>query len=161
MEVTIKILASLELGSVGAMYPMRVKKGSGILMMRLDENEEVISSIKEAAASEGIGSGIIISFIGALKSCRLILRKGMERSLETHLEAVGNGNVSLYQGKPFIHLHVSAGSDEGVWVGHLTGGVVDIFCEVAILPLDLKMVRSYSQSLADSGVTVPYRLDFE
>jgi hypothetical protein len=160
LEATMSILASLDLGSTDAGSTMKMKKGSGILVVVLDENDEVISSIGEMVASEGVESGIILSFVGALKSCHLILRKGVERSIETHLEAVGNGNISLYQGRPFVHLHISAGNDQGAWVGHLTEGIVDVFCEVAVLPLGLNMVRSYSQSLADSGVTVPYRLDF-
>jgi len=140
---------------------LKVKRSKNVLVIRLDEEEEVISSITEAVASEGVESGIIASFVGALKGCRLILRKGLEKSISTHMEVVGNGNISLYKGAPLVHLHVAAGSDTGFWVGHLTEGIVDVFCEIAIIPVDLKMIRKYGQSLADSGVTVPYILDFE
>lgn len=140
---------------------MKTKRSKDILVIRLDEDEEVISSIAKAVASEGISSGVISSFVGALKECRLILRKGLEKSISTHMEVIGNGNISRYKGAPLVHLHVAAGSDKGIWIGHLTEGIVDVFCEIAITPTDLKMIRRYDQSLADSGVTVPYILDFQ
>jgi predicted DNA-binding protein with PD1-like motif len=129
------------------------------LAVRLDEGEEVISSMSSALTRHKINTGVILTFIGALRGCRLILRKGYEKRVESHVEVVGNGNVSIYERKPFVHLHVSAGNDKGVWVGHLTEGTVDIFCEAMILPFTGKMVRKYDKALAESGVTVPYTLD--
>jgi predicted DNA-binding protein with PD1-like motif len=140
---------------------LKIKRAQNILIIRIDEDEEVISSISEALSSKGIDSGIIISFVGALKYCQLILKKGLEKSITTHMEVVGNGNVSRYKEAPFVHLHVAAGSGKDFWVGHLTRGIVDIFCEVAIIPIELKMIRKYKQSLADSGITIPYILDFK
>jgi hypothetical protein len=129
------------------------------LALRLDEGEEAISSLVCALQQHGITAGIIPSFIGALRGCRLILRKGHEEKVESHVEVVGNGNVSLYEGKPFVHLHVSAGNDQGVWVGHLVEGTVDIFCEAMIVPLSGRLTRKYGKALAESGVTVPYVLE--
>lgn len=130
-----------------------------VLAIRLDEGDEVVSSLGRALARHRITAGIITTFIGALRDCRLILRKGHEERVESHVEVVGNGNISLYEGKPFVHLHVSAGNERGVWVGHLMAGTVDIFCEAMVLPVNGKLVRKYDRSLAESGVTVPYILD--
>lgn len=140
---------------------MKAKRSGNVLVVRLDENDEVISSIKDIMISEGMISGIVVSFVGALKSCRLILKKGLEKSVKTHMEVLGNGNLSYYKGEPFVHIHVSAGSDQDVLVGHLLEGIVDIFCEIAIIPIEMKLIRKYKTSLAESGVTVPYVLDFE
>ncbi len=129
------------------------------MVIRLDAGEDVISALNSAMLKHRVRAGAIPTFIGALKNCRLILRKGYEERIETHVEAVGNGNVSLYEGKPFVHLHVSAGNDKGFWVGHLVEGTVDIFCEVMVLPIAGKLVRKYDIALAKSGVTVPYALD--
>jgi predicted DNA-binding protein with PD1-like motif len=133
---------------------------NGALVVRLDEGEEAVSSLASALQRHGITAGIIPTFIGALRDCRLILRKGHEERVESHVEVVGNGNVSLYEGKPFVHLHVSAGNEKGAWVGHLVEGTVDIFCEVIVIPISGKLVRKYGKVLAESGVTVPYILDF-
>jgi predicted DNA-binding protein with PD1-like motif len=139
---------------------LKLKRSQNVLIIRLDEDDEVISSITKALISQRIDFGIIISFIGALKSCQLILKRGLEKLISTHMEVVGNGNISRYNEAPFVHLHVAMGSDKRFWAGHLTKGIVDVFCEVAIIPVELKMIRKYEQSLADSGVTVPYMLDF-
>lgn len=138
---------------------MITRRYGGVLVVRLDEGEEAVSSLGRALARHRITAGMIPTFIGTLKGCRLILRKGHEEKVESHVEVVGNGNVSLYEGKPFVHLHVSAGNERGTWVGHLTEGTVDIFCETMILPVNGKMVRKYGRALAESGVTVPYILD--
>jgi predicted DNA-binding protein with PD1-like motif len=127
--------------------------------VRLDEGEEAVSSLVGVLRKHGITAGIIPSFIGALGDCRLILRKGHEEKIGSHVEVVGNGNVSLYEGKPFVHIHVSAGNDRGAWVGHLVEGTVDIFCEAMIIPLSGAMTRKYGKALSESGVTVPYILE--
>mgnify|MGYP001417912880 CR=1 FL=1 len=130
------------------------------LAVRLDEGEEAVSTLVSALQRHNITAGVIPTFIGALRDCRLILRKGHEEKVESHVEVVGNGNVSLYEGKPFVHLHVSAGNDKGVWVGHLVEGTVDIFCEAMVIPISGTLTRKYGKALAESGVTVPYVLDF-
>jgi len=132
-----------------------------LLAVRLDEGDEVISSLTEALLSHKVTTGVIPTFIGALGDCRIILRKGHEERIRSHVEVVGNGNVSLYRGRPFIHLHIAAGNEGGMWVGHLNEGTVDIFCEAMILPLVGQMRRIYGRALARSGVTVPFILDLE
>ncbi|MGQ9759728.1 MAG: PPC domain-containing DNA-binding protein [Candidatus Methanomethylicaceae archaeon] len=139
---------------------MKIRVGEKELVIRLDENEEVISSIIKACLSERVLSGTIVSCIGALKKCRLILRKGLEKTISDHLEIVGNGNVSQYMGAPFVHLHLAAGGESGSWVGHLIEGVVDVYCEIFILKSWISMVRVYDKSLEGRGVTVPYTLEF-
>jgi predicted DNA-binding protein with PD1-like motif len=131
-----------------------------IIIVRLDEGEEVVSTLKKALATEGVQSGVISSFVGALRDCNLILRKGLERTIPDHVEAVGSGNISLYEGQLFIHLHLSIGNDKGTWVGHLNKGFVDVFCEAAVIPVEPRLFRSFDRGLADGGVTVPYVLDF-
>ncbi len=136
-------------------------RADNYLIVRLDQGDEVIPSLTDAVKAEGIRSAAVISFVGALKGCRLILRKGLEKDIDTHVEAVGNGNISYFRGSPMVHLHVSVGSDAGTWVGHLLRGVTDVFCEAVIAALPAALVRSYSEELAASGVTVPYVLDLE
>ena len=140
---------------------MKSRRLQNIVIIRLDQGEEVISTLQKVLTSEGVQSGVICSFVGALRDCRLILRKGLEKTVQNHVEAVGSGNISQYEGQTFIHLHLSVGNDLGTWVGHLNEGIVDIFCEAAVIPVEPKMVRNYDKTLADGGVTVPYVLDFK
>ncbi|MEM4157608.1 MAG: DNA-binding protein [Candidatus Methanomethylicaceae archaeon] len=137
---------------------MEVKKSGKELVVLLEEGDEVISSLEEACSLEGVKYGTILSCVGALKSSRLIIRKGLEKTIFQHLEVVGNGNVSLYNGKPFVHLHLAAGGESGSWVGHLLEGIVDVFCEVIIVENEVCMVREYDKALLEKGVTVPYKL---
>ncbi|MGC8936026.1 MAG: PPC domain-containing DNA-binding protein [Candidatus Methanomethylicaceae archaeon] len=138
---------------------MEINASGMELAVLLEEDEEVISSIAKACLSRGIFCGTIVSCVGALKSARLVLKKGLEKTINQHLEIVGNGNISLYEGRPFIHLHISAGGGEsGTWVGHLIEGVVDVFCEFVILKSKIPMSRGFDKTLLDKGVTVPYKL---
>lgn len=140
---------------------MKKMHAGNYLVVRLDPDEEVIASLSQATKSEGIRSAVIVSFVGALKSGRLILRKGLERDIVKHVEAVGNGNISYYEGEPFVHIHASVGNEDGALVGHLLKGITDIFCEVVLAPTPAPLVRKFNKALEASGVTVPYELDME
>lgn len=134
-------------------------RAENLMVIRLDEGKEAISSLKDIARDEQLRSAVILSFVGALKYSKLIVRKGVEKEICLHAEAVGNGNISLLNGEPFIHLHVALGNDDGSWVGHLLKGTVDIFCEVVLQIMPLEVRRVYDVDLAEKGVTVPFRLD--
>lgn len=140
---------------------MKKMRAGSYLVVRLDPDEEVVSSLSQVVNDEKIRSAVIVSFVGALKGGRLILRKGLERDVTNHVEAVGNGNISYYNGEPFVHIHASVGNDDGAWVGHLLRGITDIFCEIVLAPTPAPLVRKYSKKLEESGVTVPYELDME
>ncbi|MDI9643602.1 MAG: DNA-binding protein [Candidatus Verstraetearchaeota archaeon] len=131
-----------------------------LVFIRLDDGEEVVSSLKKVVTEECLETAIILSFVGALRHTRLIVRKGVEKEVEHHVEVVGNGNITRLDSEPFIHLHLAVGSDEGSWVGHLLTGTVDIFCEIALARTAFPMKRSYSKELANAGVTVPFRLEW-
>ncbi len=129
------------------------------MIIRFDEGEEVISSFERLARGAKVHSAVILSFIGALKNSKIIVKKGVEKEIDQHVEAVGNGNLTLLSGQPFIHLHVALGNEAGSWVGHLLKGEVDIFCEAVLEPLQPQIRREYDSELAEKGVTVPFRLD--
>ncbi|MDH7556309.1 MAG: PPC domain-containing DNA-binding protein [Candidatus Methanosuratincola sp.] len=138
---------------------MKSIRAEDLIVIRLDEGEEVISSLKAVAKDERIHSAVILSFVGALKYSKVIVRKGVEKEISLHVEAVGNGNMTALNGEPFVHLHVALGNDDGSWVGHLLKGIVDIFCEVALQPMPFEVCRAYDSDLAEKGVTVPFRLE--
>ena len=52
------------------------------------------------------------------------------------------GNVSMKEGKPFVHLHVNlADEDMSVRGGHLFNGTVSMTIELIMLELNSKFVR--------------------
>ncbi|MEJ5292032.1 MAG: PPC domain-containing DNA-binding protein [Candidatus Methanosuratincola sp.] len=138
---------------------MKSVRAENLLLIRLDEGEEIISSLKTVARDEKLQSAVILSFVGALKNANIIVRKGVEKEISLHAEVLGTGNISLLEGEPFIHLHVALGNDDGTWVGHLLKGTVDIFCEVILQAMPLEVFRRYDTDLAEKGVTVPFRLE--
>jgi predicted DNA-binding protein with PD1-like motif len=130
------------------------------VVVRFDDGEEVISGISEICMKENIHSGVILSFVGALKKCEFVFREGCQRSFQEHFEVCGNGNITNMNDTIKIHLHLVAGNDLNVKVGHLVMGVVTIFCELVIQKLEgFRMTRTLDKNLDNKMILFPYRLD--
>ena len=100
------------------------------LMVRFRHDADLIQSILELARSKEIGAGSFTA-IGALKRAKLGYydqknRKYREMMIEAPHELVSCvGNVSLSEGKPFVHAHVVLGDEKGnTKAGHLLEGIV-------------------------------------
>lgn len=99
-----------------------------MVMVGLQHGSDIMEAIREAAADLSIDAGFF-SVIGALKSVELgyydqnehVYRK---RSFEGAFEIAScTGNISLKDGKPFIHAHIAlADEDYNLIGGHLLGG---------------------------------------
>jgi predicted DNA-binding protein with PD1-like motif len=100
------------------------------LMVRFRQDADLIRSITELARSKGIEAGSFTA-IGALKRAKLGYyhqknRKYREMMIESPHELVSCvGNVSLSEGKPFVHAHVVLADEKGnTKAGHLLEGIV-------------------------------------
>jgi len=100
------------------------------LMVRLRQDADLIQSIIELARSKGIEAGSFTA-IGALKRAKLGYyhqknRRYREMMIESPHELVSCiGNVSLSEGKPFVHAHVVLADEKGnTKAGHLLEGVI-------------------------------------
>jgi predicted DNA-binding protein with PD1-like motif len=100
------------------------------LLVRLRHDVDLVQSITELARSEGIEAGSFTA-IGALKHARLGYydQKNHEyREIKIdspHEMASCAGNISLKEGKPFIHAHVVLADEVGnTKAGHLLEGIV-------------------------------------
>ena len=119
------------------------------IAVRLDPGDEVISSLEKACEENNIRSGIIIG-LGAMKKAVVITKASPEKiraefeELEGPIEmSVAHGNVSVKDGKPFIHLHASisllpnteeGGKGEARTLNtHLKEGVISLTGEFFIL----------------------------
>ncbi len=101
-----------------------------IIFARLDHGEDIIRQITNLAEKNGIETGAL-SAIGALSRAGLayydqISHEYGEFSLEEAVELASCfGNISLRDGKPFVHAHAILSDRRGrTWGGHLTSGTI-------------------------------------
>ncbi|MAF89576.1 MAG: DNA-binding protein [archaeon] len=94
---------------------------------RFSEDSELKESILELAKEKGVESGYF-TIIGAVKNSRFSYydqtqKQYREMRLDEHAEILNcTGNISLLEGKPFIHAHITFADSEGrSYGGHLVG----------------------------------------
>ncbi|AEC52358.1 hypothetical protein PNA2_1443 [Pyrococcus sp. NA2] len=115
--------------SIGRVYMFRVPKG-----------EEIVEYIARICEKEGIRVGTV-NGIGTLKNPKIGYFLEEEKRYKV-IELEGTyellslmGNISLKDGRPFVHVHVTLGDHEGrVFGGHLIEGKVFV-AEVVIQEL--------------------------
>jgi predicted DNA-binding protein with PD1-like motif len=89
------------------------------LMVRLKNDADLVQSMTELAGSRGIEAGSFTA-IGALKRARIGYyyqknHKYREMEIESPHEIVSCiGNISLSEGKPFVHVHVVLADEKHV-----------------------------------------------
>lgn len=100
------------------------------LLFRLDHGEDIICQISRMSANERIDTGVL-SAIGALDGAVLgyydqRLHRYEDIRLEGQFELVScSGNISLRDGKTFVHAHAVLADRQGrAFGGHLMSAVV-------------------------------------
>ncbi|MDD4052947.1 MAG: DNA-binding protein [candidate division Zixibacteria bacterium] len=128
---------------------MRSRAVAGGYLVRLDRGEEVIETLTSFAARRKIGCGFLQG-IGAVENAEigyfdLAKKKYRRRTIASVAEAVGlNGNISLLDGKPFIHAHIIlAGPDQKVAGGHLFSANVAITLEIYVRVIRGRLIRKH------------------
>ena len=104
-----------------------------VFILKLDANEVVHEAIERMAEKEGIRAGVafIVGGIGAGSTLVVGPVDGdrrpitvMERTLDAPHEATGMGTIlSTEEGKPVLHMHVSAGRGDDSVTGCIRRGV--------------------------------------
>jgi len=104
--------------------------GGKEMLLRAKHDAELVQCILELATAKGIEAASFTA-IGALKRARLGYydqknHKYKEIAIESPHEMVScTGNVSLSDGKPFVHAHVVLADERGnTRAGHLMEGTV-------------------------------------
>jgi predicted DNA-binding protein with PD1-like motif len=110
---------------------MRFSKGRSFLF-RIPEGEEIVAYLTDFALKHNVLIGTVEA-IGTLRNPKIgyfqrDLNEYKVISLEGYYELASlMGNVSLKDGKPFLHLHVVLGDENGhAYAGHLVEGEVFI-----------------------------------
>jgi uncharacterized protein len=108
----------------------------------LDHNDDLLEALTKICINEGIQLGRVEA-IGAVKKAALGYYDQDKKeysyfTIERHLEILNlTGNISLKDGKPFVHAHVTLADDEGnSFGGHLIPGTVIFACEAIIQAFD-------------------------
>jgi len=145
-------------------YIIRSGRPGRVIVARVKQGSDLLRSLQKIAAEEGITSGVIVSGVGLLKQARLRNCKSLPEEypitdanrtflpFEKPLEILSiSGNVTLAEGEPLVHAHLTLSSvEEGeitVIGGHLIEGcVVFGFSEFAILELEgVEMVKRFDE----------------
>ena len=116
---------------------MQVGVEGDILVVRLEQDEDVLGSLEKVAAERGITSGHLLSGIGMLHDFEIGYFNGKDylkrHVTEPHELTSMQGSIASKEGKPNFHIHVTlAGSDHNIVGGHLFKGKVNIINEIVI-----------------------------
>lgn len=119
-------------------------------VLRLDEGEEAVSSIRSFLADHDIFAGYFVAW-GAFNRLKLEYyqpgeREYKERTFNEQLEVASLlGNIACLDGEPVIHAHLTAGDQEfRTYSGHLAEGIVRPTLEVFVAPLPRALHRFWS-----------------
>lgn len=117
---------------------MRYQRFGHRVQIRVERDAEVMSTLLAVATREGLGYGVV-SGLGAVSWVKLAYLNAATREYETHevtdqLEVVSLlGNLTLRDGQPFFHLHISCGRrDLSMFGGHFLDAVANPTLEVSI-----------------------------
>ncbi len=112
---------------------------SRVHLLRIPTGEDLLGHLEEYVAANNIEAAWL-SYLGAVQTAALRYYDQDEREycdfhIHQHLEVLsGMGNVSLLDGKPFIHTH-AVFADAG---GRAFGGHVNHGCEVWAIEVKLE-----------------------
>ena len=120
---------------------------SGLLVVSLARGDDIRSSVEGLAADRGL-VGAKLSAIGAIEDPELgyyeLPKQTYLRNLFSGIwELVSfQGNISLLDGRPFMHAHAAIGGPDGsTRGGHLFDGRVGVVMELFVEPLETPLPR--------------------
>ena len=123
-----------------------LKRENGVTLLRFDRGESFPGALADYCAETGLESAVVLCGIGMLSGTVIGRYDGREYTrtvLDDSLEVLSlQGNVSMKEGAPYVHLHVSlADHDFTARGGHLFEAEVSMVIELAMLELSPGLVR--------------------
>ena len=119
---------------------MDYRKFGNTLIVRIDKGEEILEQVMEIASREHITLASVQA-LGAIGQ----FTAGVFRTEEKQYQA---NEFSTMDGKPYCHLHISAGDEKGqVFGGHLNRAVVSATCEMVIQIIDGQVERRFDEEI--------------
>lgn len=132
---------------------MEYKRFGDTYLVRLEKGEEILTSLTLLAEKEDIrlasvsGLGAINSFTaGVFFPEEKVYRKN---DFHGNFEITSlTGTITQMDGKPYLHLHLSAGNEYGkVMGGHLNEARVSATCEVVVRVINGEVGRQFSNEI--------------
>ena len=117
------------------------RSGSDIFV-RLDPGEELHASIQAVCRAEGVSGAAITSGIGRVREADVGYLDADEVYQRILLSPPGEllsmqGNVAVFEGEPFTHIHVVLSDDDhAVHGGHLFAATVHVTAEIHLRLLE-------------------------
>lgn len=110
------------------------------VILVLEKGEKLVESITKFAKLTGVNAASLQG-LGALEEVELgfynLHEKSYKRTtLKGDWELVAlNGNITLKEGAPFVHVHAALGGEDfSLKGGHLFEAVVAVTCEISLFP---------------------------
>ena len=135
---------------------MEYRKFGEKIYIRLDKDDEIIGTLTQICENENI-SAAQVQGIGGCETATVgvfdLEKKAYERqTVSGLLEMVSlDGNVTRYEGKPYLHLHASFAYREDGAIrqlsGHLLSAVIGLTGEIVLTPADGRIGRRYIEEL--------------
>lgn len=132
---------------------MEYRRFGNAIVVRIDKGEEIVETVMELAAKERIALASVQA-LGAIGSFTAgVFRTDEKRYLSNEFEGCFEivsltGTISTMEGKPYCHLHISAGNERGeVFGGHLNRAVVSATCEMVIRLIDGRVDRQFDEDI--------------
>lgn len=126
---------------------MQVERETNILVVKLDNNEDLFSTLEKIAQDQMIKSGMVLFGIGMLRDIELGYYLGKDYQWTTITEpselVALHGTIATVDDAPSLHLHAGlAYQDHGLKGGHLKKGTVNMLAEIGIIKLtDVELTR--------------------
>ena len=138
---------------------MEYRVFDGTILVRLDKGDEITKSLLKVAEAEQI-SVASIDGIGATGDFTVGVFD-LEASKYNHFHHVGNheinslvGNLTLKDGKPYLHLHITCtGLDGKVVGGHLIDATISLTAEIFIHTAHGKVDRRFDETLGINRIS--------
>jgi len=121
---------------------LRRVRGKEVLMGRLQRGDDLLEALTALVAREGVRLGRVEA-LGAVEKARIgyydqagFVYRYLEFDHDLEILALA-GNVSLRDGQPMVHAHVTLGGAQGrAFGGHLASGTRVFACEFAVEVLE-------------------------
>lgn len=121
-------------------------------LLRFDRGDELISSLTDfckkkkirCASISGIGgtTQVVLGHYDLKK--KKFNKKTFQNSLFEIISLIGN--ITLLDGKPFVHIHLSIGlPDFSTASGHLFSAQINPTCEINLIKLDSNVIKKYDE----------------
>lgn len=132
---------------------MEYKKFGKTYIVRIDPGEEIVTKVAELATKEKIALAHV-NALGAVNEITVgvfdTVKKEYHANTFTGLYEIVSlhGTITEKDGHPYLHLHMSAGDEQGrVIGGHLSAAKVSATCEMVVTELDGHVGRKFSETI--------------